>query len=138
MEQTDFINLYVQYLVNEVSELTKNKVLALAKESYKDAELAELRQKMESMEVDSNQARESTMASWKASMEEKDKELENMRQEIAENRRHMNTRENLISSLTNDLSMANTKIDELQAELAAIKAHKVTRRKKPGVATYKE
>ena len=38
MENTDFINLYIQNLANEVSELSKMKVLLVSKEEFKPSD----------------------------------------------------------------------------------------------------
>jgi hypothetical protein len=49
-EQTEFVNLYIQSLVKEVEELTKVKILAIAKEAFKDLEIGELTKRIEDLD----------------------------------------------------------------------------------------
>ena len=45
-DQSEFINYYIQSLQNELEETTKLKVMGLAKEAFKDVELADLKDQL--------------------------------------------------------------------------------------------
>ena len=120
MEQTDFFNLYVQNLVNEVSELTKTKILNQARLEYKDGEIGELRNKITEIEEQSAKDKEDTMKSWQSSLKDKDNELAVVNDNVANMRRQNAAKDATIQRLENELNSLNNDVrnkEQIIAEL---------------------
>ena len=116
MEQTDFINMYIQRLVTEITELTKTKLLLETKEIYKEASITELTKKLEELETSSAKEKDDVAQIWKGALTEKDEEVAKIQHDMADLRRKLDVKTNEAASLVISNNEYVAKIAELRHE----------------------
>ena len=124
MEKTDFINLYIKNLANEVSELSKMKVLLTSKEEFKVTENNELKQKIVELEKEKINIREEVSQTWKSAGEKKEHDFKQKLLEVQKTLEGKNTiLANRISELHSTIEEKNKEITNLN-KLGAVRKSK--------------
>ena len=117
-DQAAFINMYIQRLVTEITELTKTRLLLETKEIYKEASITELTKKLEELETLSAKEKDDVAQIWKGALTEKDEEVVKIQHDMADLRRKLDVKTNEAASLVISNSEYVAKIAELRHEKA--------------------
>ena len=121
IDQAMFVNIYIQKMIKEIEELTKTRVLALAKEEFKDLENEELKKKNDELELSIPKEKDEVAQIWKLTLDEKDQECIKLQSTIEEinkaNLQKQTDYELKISELSGKFEAQRAQLNSLDSQL---------------------
>jgi len=121
IDQAMFVNIYIQKMIKEIEELTKTRVLALAKEEFKDLENEELKKKNDELELSIPKEKDEVAQIWKLTLDEKDQECIKLQATIEEinkaNLQKQTDYELKISELSGKFEAQRAQLNSLDSQL---------------------